>query len=433
MDGFARRLLHWYDRNGRHDLPWQEMSINRPTNRRSPYRVWVSEVMLQQTQVATVIPYFERFVQALPDVAALAVAPEDQVMALWSGLGYYRRARHLHAAARLCVALHGGELPRDFDALAALPGLGRSTAAAILAQAHGHRHAILDGNVKRVLARFHGVHGWPGERNIEHALWSHAETHTPSTRIADYTQAIMDLGATVCTRANPRCAECPQSRECVAHRDNLTHAIPAPRPARALPEKHIVFVVLRDEHGRVLLQRRPPQGVWPRLWSLPEANDTEAAGTLAAQLAKLDHAVAATLPGIRHAFTHFRLRAAPLEWRGVRANARLAEDPDSRWCSPGEIATLGIPAPVLKLLHSMSRTVYCQKAQRETEGLDRPPCPGELGQRVYEHIGREAWQQWLAYQTMLINENRLSPRDPATRAMLGAEMQRFLFGDDAAT
>ncbi|MES2403180.1 MAG: A/G-specific adenine glycosylase [Pseudomonadota bacterium] len=346
MDGFAQRLLHWYDQHGRHDLPWQDT----PTNRRTPYRVWISEVMLQQTQVATVISYFERFVQALPDVAALAAAPEDQVMALWSGLGYYRRARHLHAAAGQCVALHGGELPRDFESLAALPGLGRSTAAAILAQAHGQRHAILDGNVKRVLARFHGVRGWPGERSVEQALWSHAETHTPATRVADYTQAIMDLGATVCTRANPRCAECPQAAECIAHRDDLTNAIPAPRPARVLPEKHIVFVILRDEHDRVLLQRRPPQGVWPRLWSLPEADDADAASPMALRLARLDCATAATLPGIRHTFTHFRLHALPLEWRGVRANTGLADDPDSRWCSPGELATLGIPAPVKKLL-----------------------------------------------------------------------------------
>lgn len=342
MDGFARRLLHWYDRHGRHDLPWQHA--------RTPYRVWVSEVMLQQTQVATVIPYFERFVKALPDVAALAAAPEDQVMALWSGLGYYRRARHLQAAAQACMANHGGDLPHGFEALAALPGLGRSTAAAILAQSHGQHHAILDGNAKRVLARFHGVPGWPGERAVEQALWAHAETHTPATRVADYTQAIMDLGATVCTRGNPRCMECPQSRGCIAHRDNLTDRIPAPRAPRALPEKHIVFVVLRDENDCVLLQRRPPQGVWPRLWSLPEASDANAAGMLAARFANLDSATAATLPGVRHAFTHFRLRASPLEWRGVRANARLADDPDSRWCSPGEIATLGIPAPIRKML-----------------------------------------------------------------------------------
>ncbi|HVX04112.1 MAG TPA: A/G-specific adenine glycosylase [Rhodanobacteraceae bacterium] len=342
MDGFAHRLLHWYDRHGRHELPWQQP--------RTPYRVWVSEVMLQQTQVATVVRYFERFVRALPDVAALAAAPEDQVMGLWSGLGYYRRARHLHAAAQRCVARHGGELPRDFESLAALPGIGRSTAAAILAQAHGQRHAILDGNVKRVLARFHGIRGWPGERSVEQALWSQAEAHTPAERVADYTQAIMDLGATVCTRSNPRCGECPQSRECVAHRDGLTQAIPAPRPARALPEKHIVFVILRDELGRVLLQRRPPQGVWPRLWSFPEANDADAASPLAARLARLDATTAEALPGIRHTFTHFRLHAVPLEWRGVRANAALADDPDSRWCAAAEIATLGVPAPIRKIL-----------------------------------------------------------------------------------
>jgi A/G-specific adenine glycosylase len=342
MDGFARRLLHWYDRHGRHDLPWQHP--------RTPYRAWVSEVMLQQTQVATVIPYFERFIQALPDVAALAAAPEDRVMALWSGLGYYRRARHLHAAARVCVDRHGGELPRDFESLAALPGLGRSTAAAILAQADGQRQAILDGNARRVLARFHGVRGWPGERLVENALWSHAEAHTPSTRVADYTQAIMDLGATVCTRANPRCAACPQSGECVARRDKLTGIIPAPRPARVLPEKRIVFVVLRDRDDRVLLQRRPPQGVWPRLWSLPEADDADTAGVLAARLAQLDRAVATALPGIRHTFTHFRLQASPLEWRGVDVSERLADDPDSRWYSPGEIAMLGVPAPVKRLL-----------------------------------------------------------------------------------
>lgn len=342
MDAFAQRLLHWYDKHGRHDLPWQKP--------RTPYRVWVSEVMLQQTQVATVVSYFERFVQAFPDVAALAAAPEDEVMALWSGLGYYRRAQHLHAAAKQCVAQHGGELPRDFESLAALPGLGRSTAAAILAQAHGQRHAILDGNVKRVLSRFHGIRGWPGERSIEKALWSHAEAHTPATRVADYTQAIMDLGATACTRANPRCAECPQSSECIARRENLIDAIPASRPARALPEKHIVFVVLRDEHDRVLLQRRPPRGVWPRLWSFPEASDADAANPLAARLAQLDAATAAALPGIRHTFTHFRLHAVPLEWRGVRANTEVADDPDSRWCSAGEIATLGIPAPIRKLL-----------------------------------------------------------------------------------
>lgn len=342
MDDFARGLLHWYDRHGRHDLPWQQP--------RAPYRVWVSEVMLQQTQVATVIPYFRRFVDALPDVRALAAASEDRVLALWSGLGYYRRARHLHAAAKVCVARHGGELPRDFESLAALPGIGRSTAGAILALAHGQRHAILDGNVKRVLSRYHGLRGWPGERALENALWLHAEAHTPTARVDDYTQAVMDLGATVCTRANPRCGECPQSRDCTARRDETTAAIPAARPARILPEKATVFVVLRDHGDRVLLQRRPPQGVWPGLWSLPEAIDESRARELAASLADLDRGGAIALPVILHVFTHFRLRATPIEWRGVRARAAIADEPATRWYSRTEIADLGIPAPVKKVL-----------------------------------------------------------------------------------
>lgn len=344
MDEFARRLLHWYDRHGRHDLPWQHP--------RTPYRVWVSEVMLQQTQVATVVPYFERFVAALPDACALAAAPEDRVLALWSGLGYYRRARHLHAAARQCIALHGGELPRDFESLATLPGIGRSTAGAILAQAHGQRRTILDGNVKRVLGRYHGVRGWPGERAVEQALWSCAGTHTPEARIADYTQAIMDLGATVCTRANPRCGDCPQAPDCIARRDGLATAIPASRPARVRPERRCVFVILRDGRDRVLLQRRPPQGVWPGLWSVPEADDDLDAHALASRFAELDRGIAAALPEIRHAFTHFKLQARPIEWRGVRAHPSVADDPALRWCSRAELAELGIPAPVRKVLSS---------------------------------------------------------------------------------
>lgn len=342
MDGFARRLLEWFDRHGRHDLPWQHP--------RTPYRVWISEVMLQQTQVVTVIPYFERFVAALPDLPALAAADDDHVLALWSGLGYYRRARHLQAAARLCMTHHDGKLPADFAALAALPGIGRSTAGAILALAHDQRHAILDGNVKRVLSRFHGVRGWPGESAVENRLWVFAETHTPAARVADYTQAIMDLGATVCTRGKPACAACPQTHRCVARRDGVVTDLPVSRPARALPERRTVLVLLRDRHGRVLLQRRPPQGVWPGLWSLPESGDRRSACRLAARLAGLDGSVLAALSPVRHTFTHFRLLAEPLEWRGVRAAAGIADAAGLRWCSRAEIETLGIPAPVRKLL-----------------------------------------------------------------------------------
>ncbi|MET0225572.1 MAG: A/G-specific adenine glycosylase, partial [Dokdonella sp.] len=206
-DAFARALLAWYERHGRKDLPWQQA--------RSAYRVWLSEVMLQQTQVRTVIPYFERFVDALPTLAALAAASQDQVLALWSGLGYYSRARNLQRTAQLCVEQHGGELPRDIGALSALPGIGRSTAAAILAQTWGERHAILDGNVRRVLTRWHGIHGWPGAVAVQRELWECAEAHTPRTRVADYTQAIMDLGATLCVRSRPHCLRCPVSSGCV--------------------------------------------------------------------------------------------------------------------------------------------------------------------------------------------------------------------------
>src|SRR5581483_5956109 len=246
-DGIASRLLRWFDRHGRNDLPWQHP--------RTPYRVWISEVMLQQTQVATAIPYFERFVRALPDVQALANASEDEVFALWSGLGYYARARNLHRAARACVA-HSGELPAEFDALLALPGIGRSTAGASLALSRGERFSILDGNVKRVLARHAGVRGWPGERSVDEELWALTEKNTPHRRIADYTQAIMDLGATVCTRARPRCSECPLSDDCVAFRQGLTAVLPQQRPSRILPERNTVMLILRDARRRVLLQRR---------------------------------------------------------------------------------------------------------------------------------------------------------------------------------
>jgi A/G-specific adenine glycosylase len=346
MDGFARRLLHWYDRHGRHDLPWQDT----PTNRRTPYRVWLSEVMLQQTRVATVIPYFRRFVAALPDLRALAAADEDQVLALWSGLGYYRRARHLHAAAKLCVAQHGGRLPRDFEALAALPGIGRSTAGAILALSAGRRHTILDGNVKRVLCRYHGIEGWPGAHAVAETLWARAEAHTPATRVADYTQAIMDLGATLCTRSQPDCGGCPQRRVCLAFRQGRATELPTPRPSRVLPERRSVWIVLRDGDDRVLLERRPSQGVWPGLWSLPEAPSADAAHAAATRRARLDGKPGDRLSPVRHQFTHFRLLAAPIEWRGVRDRPTVADVPAVRWCTIAEIAALGIPAPVKRLL-----------------------------------------------------------------------------------
>ena len=342
MSDFAGRLLVWFDASGRHDLPWQHP--------RTPYRVWLSEVMLQQTQVRVVVPYFERFVAALPDVRALADASVDEVFALWSGLGYYARARNLHAAAKLCVERHGGELPRGFDALVALPGIGRSTAGAILAQAWGERFAILDGNVKRVLCRVHGIDGWPGTPAVEKRLWDIAQAQLPDARLADYTQAQMDFGATLCTRADPACVLCPLQGECVALREDRVRELPTPKPVKPLPERHALVFVLRDARDRVLLQRRPQAGVWAGLWSLPEAGDHAAARDWFEANIAGDYDAARALAPIDHGFTHYRFAMQPLEWREVALRDGVRDNDSLRWIARAELASLGIPAPVRKLL-----------------------------------------------------------------------------------
>lgn len=341
----SSRLLRWFDRHGRKDLPWQ---LETGTGGRDAYRVWLSEVMLQQTQVATVVGYFERFTSALPTLRDLAEADEDTVLALWSGLGYYRRARFLHHAARICMAQHGGQLPRDFTALKALPGIGRSTAGAILAQAHGLRFPILDGNVKRVLTRYHGIHGDPAESAVEKQLWLHAETHTPKRRVADYTQAIMDLGATVCVRSRPHCEVCPLAEDCVAFRDDLSAQLPTRKAGKSIPTRATVMLVLRDKQDRILLERRGAQGVWSGLWSLPEAIDPDSAWRLAQKHARVDDAQALT--PFTHVFSHYRLNIEPLLFDDASAHPGVADNPHLRWCSVSEIATLGLPAPVRKLL-----------------------------------------------------------------------------------
>ncbi|CAM5612608.1 A/G-specific adenine glycosylase [Rhodanobacter lindaniclasticus] len=344
----SARLLRWFDRHGRKDLPWQSETS---PGRRDAYRVWLSEVMLQQTQVTTVLGYFERFVAALPTLRDLARADEDSVFALWSGLGYYRRARFLHRAARICVEQHGGELPRDFAALTALPGIGRSTAGAILAQAHGLRFPILDGNVKRVLTRYHGIDGDPASGPVKKQLWLHAEAHTPARRVADYTQAIMDLGATVCVRGNPRCDACPLAGDCMARRDGRTAELPARKASKSIPTRATVMLVLRDRQQRVLLERRGPQGVWSGLWSLPEASDADGAWRIAQRHARIDDAQ--TLPAFTHVFSHYRLNVEPLLFDRVAVHPGVADDPQLRWYGRDELDALGLPAPVRKLLLGM--------------------------------------------------------------------------------
>jgi A/G-specific adenine glycosylase len=346
VSDFAERLLRWFDVSGRHDLPWQHP--------RSPYRVWVSEIMLQQTQVQTVIPYFERFVAALPDVAALAAADLDRVLALWSGLGYYARARNLHAAARRCVEAHGGELPADFEALCALPGIGRSTAGAILAQAHDQRFAILDGNVKRVLCRHAGVEGWPGGGAIEKALWTLAEERLPHARLADYTQAIMDFGATLCARHDPACVLCPVQSDCRALAQGRVDALPEPRPGKPLPERRTIMLVLLDGR-RVLLRRRPAAGVWAGLWSLPETADHDEARAFVARHAIADFDANVPLALYEHGFSHYKLHIAPLLWRkAAPAAARVEDNGEHRWQPLDRLDEIGLPAPVRKLLENLA-------------------------------------------------------------------------------
>lgn len=343
MTPFASALLDWFDHHGRHDLPWKQP--------RDAYRVWLSEIMLQQTQVVTVIPYFQRFVAQLPTLRDLAAADEDTVLALWSGLGYYRRARFLHRAAQVCVAQHNSEMPREFDALAALPGIGRSTAGAILAQAYGLRFPILDGNVKRVLTRYHGIAGYPGEREVEKQLWLHADAHTPAERAADYTQAIMDLGATLCVRTRPLCAMCPVQSECVAHRDHLTAQLPTAKPGKKIPTRSTIMLILRDGEGRLLLQRRGPQGVWSGLWSLPEAEQTDDAWREAQRHARIDDAQPLT-PFV-HVFSHYRLQIQPLLFDNAAPAHAIADNADLRWCAIADLPALGLPAPVRSLLMAL--------------------------------------------------------------------------------
>jgi len=360
---FGMRVVAWQRQHGRHDLPWQ--------NTRDPYRIWLSEIMLQQTQVAAVIEYFQRFVTALPDVAALAAAPADQVMALWAGLGYYSRARNLHRCAKDVMDVHGGVFPTDPAVLVTLPGIGRSTAAAIAAFSAGVRSPILDGNVKRVFARVFGIHGYPGERAIETRMWTLAGLALPPAgpRQADdmvaYTQGLMDLGATVCSRGKPACLAdadaCPLAPDCVARRDNLTATLPTPKPRAAIPERRTVMLIVR--HGReVLVSLRPASGIWGGLWSLPELPvealpfDAEAAEDAALEAARsFGQPTRAYLAGeLTHVFTHFRLLI-----RAIRVDLEAATPcagRETRWLSLDDLDALGTPAPVRRLLEDQARS-----------------------------------------------------------------------------
>jgi len=343
---FAQRLLEWFAVQGRHTLPWQ---IN-PT----PYRVWVSEVMLQQTQVATVIPYYARFMARFPGIDALAAAPLDEVLHLWTGLGYYARARNLHSCAKMLATQHGGVFPHKLEAVMALPGIGRSTAGAILALSRGQRHPILDGNAKRVLARVFAIAGDPSSKTVLAALWSQADACTPRENLAAYTQGIMDLGATVCTRARPACTRCPMNTHCVAALEGRQMELPGKKSKRIRPSREATLLIAqtnRNGSAAVLLERRPVSGLWGGLWSPPQfSNEAEALDWCTKEFGDANDSHA--LAPIDHAFTHFDLRLKPLLVRG-RHKTEVLDGDDRLWYQLDAPPRVGLPQPILQLFERL--------------------------------------------------------------------------------
>lgn len=342
-DRFSSQLIIWQQQHGRRHLPWQ--------NTRDAYRIWLSEIMLQQTQVATVIPYFERFIARFPDINALAKANLDEVMTLWSGLGYYARARNLHRCAQQVTAEHQGQFPADPAHLAQLPGIGRSTAAAIAVFATGRRAAILDGNVKRVLCRSFGIDSDPTKKAVEHALWQQAEALLPHQHLEAYTQGLMDLGATVCTRHRPACIQCPLAARCVALATDRVDSLPMRKPKKKIPQKRVAMLVIVD-HGQILLQQRATHGIWGGLWSLPEVtlSGTDEESAIIKQAAAVFGIInIQPLPPIMHAFTHFRLQISPWLVHLKRRHA-LDESEAYFWHDVELLTQAPLPAPIRKLL-----------------------------------------------------------------------------------
>ena len=356
---FATRLIDWQRQHGRHNLPWQGADA---------YHVWLSEIMLQQTQVDTVIPYYQRFISSFPNVAVLAAASEDAVLAHWSGLGYYARARNLHRAAQDIMQLHGGKFPDNFDDILALPGIGRSTAAAICALAFKQHQAILDGNVKRVLARYCGIQGYTGDKKVEAQLWQRAEQLLPhpspppsrgrvrergssDDSIATYTQALMDMGALICTRSKPQCTICPVQTDCAACQTGQVAQLPAPRPRKAVPERHSTFLLLLNGSD-ILLEKRPGSGIWGGLWCPPQVDKGQDVSAYCAQHFFVDAAQAFALPIFTHTFTHFKLHITPLKFQVERKQKRV-EEPGRVWLDVSDALQAAIPAPVRKLLQGL--------------------------------------------------------------------------------
>ncbi|MBL1320364.1 MAG: A/G-specific adenine glycosylase [Methylophaga sp.] len=345
MNNFSDRLLTWFDTSGRKDLPWQQQT--------TPYHVWLSEIMLQQTQVATVIPYYLRFIQQFPDITALANASVDDVLALWTGLGYYARARNLYKTAVIVTESHQGNMPSNIDDLVALPGIGRSTAGAIMALAYHQRSPILDGNVKRVLTRYAAIEGWPGSKIVETKLWNFAEQLLPQHRFADYIQAQMDLGATLCTRSKPNCSACPVNHDCQAFTQGNPKKYPTPKPKKTNPTRQSHWIVAQSSNGELLLEQRDNRGIWGGLWSFPE---TKTIGELDDYCKLNIHFSTNTiqpLATIKHVFSHFKLNIHPHLINCTCNLDHIADNNKLKWVKIDEALQLGLPAPVKLLIQSL--------------------------------------------------------------------------------
>ncbi len=342
---FSSRLITWQKQYGRHDLPWQ--------NTTDPYAIWVSEIMLQQTQVAAVIGYYSKFMQRFPTIASLAQASQDEVLQYWSGLGYYSRARNLHNAAQTIMDEHGGVFPQDFAVIQTLPGIGRSTAAAIASFAFGQTQTILDGNVKRVLTRYFAIEGWPGTPKIEKELWSLAENLLPENDIQAYTQGLMDLGATLCTRSKPQCQRCPLVESCEAYRQQRVSQLPTPKPRKSTPEKHTTMLILL-QGDQVMLEKRPASGIWGGLWSFPELDESDVDTHIVQQRFGVTVQESTALPKLSHAFTHFKLHITPQQLT-VSKQISHASEPGQIWLSVEDAIGAAIPTPVRKILLSLGK------------------------------------------------------------------------------
>jgi len=344
---FSHAVLNWFDQHGRKNLPWQQDT--------TPYRVWVSEIMLQQTQVSTVIPYFDRFMLTFPNVATLALANEDEVLHLWTGLGYYARARNLHKTSQLIHQQYSDQFPASQAELESLPGIGRSTAGAILSLSLQQRAPILDGNVKRVLSRFKTIEGWSGHSKTLKALWQLAEEFTPTQRVADYTQAMMDLGATLCTRSQPQCHHCPLQAHCNAYHTDSVKNYPQGKARKKLPTRDAFFLILNNAAGEVLLEKRPAQGIWGGLWSLPQHEEKDQLVALLEQKLQGQIQTTDSLPAIRHTFSHFHLNIHPIKASVSNLPAQIMADDQQAWYHPQQLTGIGLAAPIKILLGNLER------------------------------------------------------------------------------